>query len=148
MSSIWYLVDNNVLSRLSREQRGSRFFRASCRLPSEVLYEASELPDIADLRRLEYPVCDGVLERVREVMSTVAPGDFKLIDLYRNLGNADPILVATALHAIDVAASSLFEEDWRIVSEDRAVRAKASEFGLRTLGFTEFLSMLPGTGSS
>lgn len=143
MNLVRFLVDNNVLSRLTRAQRASRFFRDNCLVCTEVLHEASGFPDIAELRRLEYPVSAGVLARVRDVMATVPPGDFKLVDLYRNLGNADPILIASALEAKDTAAASLFAVDWRIVTDDAAVVAKAREFEVATLGYDEFVRLLP-----
>lgn len=142
VGSSWFLVDNNVLSKLSRKQRGSRFFRHHCRLPSEVLHEASAFPDIRALRRLEYPVTPTVLEHVRDVLATVPPGDFSLVDLYRNMGNADPILIATALDAMAQNAQALFEEVWHIVTDDAAVRRKAIEFQLSVLGHADFQKLL------
>lgn len=142
MNLVRYLVDSNVLSRLTRAQRATRYFRDNCSLSTEVLYEASGLPDHAELRRLEYPVSAGVLARLREVMATVPPGDFKLVDLYHNLGNADPILIASALEATEVAAATLFAVDWRIVTGDAAVVRKAAEFGVATLGFEEFVVLI------
>jgi len=62
------------------------------------------------------------LEHVRKVMKTVQPGDFKLVDLYRNKGNGDPILIATAIDAIRKADETLFKEDSQIVTDDSAVR--------------------------
>lgn len=81
MNLVRFFIDTNVLSRLTRAQRASKFFRDNCSLCSEVLHEASGFPDLAELRRLEYPVSPGVLTRVREVMSTVSPGDFTMVDL-------------------------------------------------------------------
>ena len=143
MSTVRYLVDNNVLSRIGAGRRASNFFRNSCRLSGEVLHEASGFPDIEALQELDYPIDVDVLGRVREIMSTVRPGDTALVDLYRNLGNADPILIASALQAMDVSAETLFPEEWRIVTDDAAVRAKAAEFGVRTLGHDEFVRLLP-----
>lgn len=143
MSLDRYLVDNNVLSRISREQRRSQFFRDRCRLSTEVLHEASGFPDIEELRKLEYKVDADVLVRVRSVMATLEPGDFKLVDLYRNQGNADPLLIASALQAMERSTETLFHENWSIVSDDAAVRAKATEFGIESLGYGDFVSLLP-----
>lgn len=142
MSLVRFFVDTNVLSRLTRAQRASKFFRDNCSLCSEVLHEASGFPDLAELRRLEHPVSAGVLARVREVMLTVPPGDFRLVDLYHNLGNADPILVASALDAMEAEAERLFRVEWRIVTDDAAVIVKAREFDVTTLGYVDFLRML------
>ncbi len=73
---------------------------ADCRISSEVLYEVQTFPDIEQLRALECPISSDLLVHVREVMKTEVLGDFKLVDLYRNKGNADPILIATALTAM------------------------------------------------
>lgn len=137
-----FFIDTNVLSRLTRAQRASKFFRDHCSLCSEVLHEASGFPDLAELRRLEYPMSAGVLARVRVVMLTVPPGDFRLVDLYRNLGNADPILIASALEATEAESGRLFAVDWHIVSDDAAVISKAKEFDVTTLGYDDFLRLL------
>lgn len=48
-----YLIDNNVLSHLSPEQRASGFFRTRCRIPAEVLHEAEGYPDAETLKDVE-----------------------------------------------------------------------------------------------
>lgn len=148
MTVVHYLVDNNVLSKLNRADRESTFFTRSCRLPSEVLYEASSLPDIAALRQLEYPMSTSVLDLVRKVMSTVQPGDHELVDLYHVQGNADPILIAIALDAMDKSGQTLIEEDWQVVSDDKAVRTKAGEFDITVLTTTEFVGLLRRSSAS
>jgi hypothetical protein len=143
MNDPWYLLDTNVLSQLTKAQRATAFVREHCRIPSEVLHETAGFPDIATLRKLEYRVAADVLECVREVMKTVAPGDFNLVDLYRNLGSADPLLIASAMVEVRKGKATLFPEDWVIVSDDAAVRAKAVEVGLSILGAQEFAALLP-----
>lgn len=143
MTETIYLLDANALSRLSTYQRGCAFVRRRCRIPSEVLHEIRGFPDVSQLRALEYPVSAELLESVSEVLKTVPPGDFKLIDLYRNKGNADPILVATALTGMRKASETLFSEDWKIVSDDDAVRAKAEEHGVEWLSTANFATFLP-----
>lgn len=142
MNEVWYLIDTNVLSKLTPAQRASTFMQGCCRIPSEILYETSGFPDIAMLRELEYPVSPEILDLVREVMKTVPPGDFKLVDLYRAKGNGDPILIATALDGIRAAEQTLFEQDWKIVTDDAAVRSKAFEFEIGTLSSKRFVVML------
>jgi hypothetical protein len=129
MTENWYVLDSNVLSRLTLEERSSAFVREHCRIPSEVLHEVDGFPDIVNLRKLEYRVTPNVLECVREVMNMVAPGDFKLVDLYRNKGGADPLLIATAIVQIRRSEETLFLENWRIVTEDVAVRETAAKTG-------------------
>lgn len=142
MTIVKYLIDTNALSRIGRTNRGSAFVRATCRIPSEVLHEADGFPDIATLRVLEYPVTADVLNLVRKVMATVPPGDKSLVDLYHVQGNADPILVATALDAIAKSEETLLVEDWQIVTDDDGVKKKAAEFDLRTVTSVEFMMLV------
>jgi hypothetical protein len=143
MTSTVYVLDANVLSRLSADQRRSSFVRHHCRIPAEVLHEVEGFPDIAQLRALNIPVTGEMLECLSEVMKTVAPRDFKLVDLYSNKGNGDPILVAAALTGMRQASETLFDEDWKVVSDDHAVRAKAEEHVVDSLGTTDFVLLLP-----
>lgn len=137
-----YLLDNNALGKISRRDRGSEFVRTFCRIPSEVLHEASGYPDIASLSELEYPTTVAVLSVLAEVMATVDVGDTSLIDLYHNRGNADPLLVACALDARRANSPFLFGEDWLIVSDDQAVQRKAAQFGVEFLSSASFLEVV------
>ncbi|GAA1868945.1 hypothetical protein [Myceligenerans crystallogenes] len=137
-----YVVDNNTLSRLTRAQRASSFFREHCHIPSEVLHEARGLPDIATLKANEYPTTAGVLKFLIDVMASVPVGDTKLVDLYANRGNADPLLIACALDGRRADNEFLFGPTWVVVSEDKAVRAKAEEFELKVMTNDEFVAVL------
>lgn len=137
-----YLVDNNALTRLTREQRVSEFFLSHCLLPTEVLFEARGFPDADQLGRLEYPTSGRVLRILGEIMATVPTDDTSLVDLYANRGNADPILVACALDGIREAEDGLFGWEWIIVSNDNAVRRTAAEFGIQTLLSDQFSTLL------
>jgi hypothetical protein len=143
--TVKYQIDTNALSRIGQKNRGSAFVREHCRIPSEVLYEAEGFPDIAMLRTLDYPISADVLNLVREVMATVPPGDKDLVDLYHVRGNADPMLVAVALDAIDKSKDTLLEEDWQIVTDDEAVKKKAAEFDLRTIASGAFMQLIEST---
>jgi len=145
VNSVVYLLDANVLSRLSAGQRGNSLVREHCRIPTEVLHEIEGFPDFRQLRALELPVSVEQLECVRQVMKSVAPGDFKLVDLYRSKGNADPILVAAALIGIRQSSETLFSEDWKVVSDDDAVRAKAADHGVEWLSTEDFVLLLPAS---
>ena len=118
------------------------FVQTHCRIPSEVLYEARDLPDIDVLYRLEYSVTGAQLEQLRVIMGTINPGDRKLIDLYQNQGNADPILIAAALDATDRSAATLFPETWSVVTDDVALTTTAVQFDVPTLTSAEFLCLL------
>lgn len=142
MNETYYLVDNNVLSKLTAQQRASAFLRERCRIPEEVLHEADGMPDHKALCALNYPVTTAVLELVRTVMSKVEPGNYRLIDLYKNKGNADPLLVATALDAMAATADTLMPDTWQIITDDQGLKAMASVFSVTTLSTTEFVRFL------
>lgn len=141
MNEDMYLLDANVLSRLTPRQRGSAFVATRCRVPSEVLHETRGLPDLEVVEPLEMPPSSLMLERLRDVMASIAPEDYTLVDLYRNRGGADPILVASAL-AADKGDARLWATTWHIVSDDGAVRATASVFGVPTLTRGELVELI------
>ncbi|GAA3338664.1 hypothetical protein GCM10017714_10920 [Curtobacterium pusillum] len=138
MMGTFYLLDNNVLTRLTPEQRASAFVHEQCRLPSEVLHEARFLPDVDSLRALEYVTNEGVIQHLAAVLQRVPADDTTLIDLYANLGNADPLLLACALDALAEAELGLFGAEWVVVSNDRAVVTLAGDLGVQTLSSEEF----------
>lgn len=138
MNEDMYLIDNNVLSHLSSAQRTSEFFLSRCRIPSEVLHEAEGYFDAAAAREVEYPTTASVLGFLQAVMATVPEADTALVNLYANTGAADPLLVACALDGIQESEKCLFGPTWFIVTNDKAVRAKASEFGVDSCTREEF----------
>lgn len=75
-------------------------------------------------------------------MKTVDPEDRDLIDLYHNEGGADPLLVACALAAKEESDGGLFALEWTIVTNDKAVTALASKFGVDTLSVSEFADLI------
>ena len=77
-----------------------------------------------------------------QVLQTLRPGDFKLIDLYANKGNADPLVVACALAGVRESEGTLFPVSWKVVSDDLAVRSKATELGLEWLSTEAFVALL------
>lgn len=144
MNEEMYLVDNNALSHLSPAQRASEFFHTRCRIPSEVLHEAEGYPDAEALKEVEYRTSASVLGFLWTVMATVPEDDTALVTLYANKGAADPMLVACALDGKQESASRLFGETWIIVSNDKAVRAKAAEFDIESCTREEFFSRTQG----
>ncbi|WP_437773507.1 hypothetical protein [Arthrobacter sp. KNU40] len=132
MNEEMYLIDNNVLSHLSPAQRASEFFRTRCRIPAEVLHEAVGYANVDALKAVEYPTTMTVLKFLQRVMATVPEDDTALVNLYANKGAADPMLVACALNGMQESASWLFGPKWIVVSNDKAVRAKAEEFAVES----------------
>ena len=133
MNRTLYLVDNNALATLKQQRIRSAFFLEYCRVTTDVLREADEHPDLSFLARTEYELSPDVLEQMRAVMKTVDAGDTSLVDLYRNKGMADPGLIASALDATAAEGQTLFPDTWVIVTNDRAVAAKAAQHGVPTL---------------
>jgi hypothetical protein len=138
MTDRMYLLDNNALSHMTGGQSESTFFEDHCRVPSEVLHEAEGHPYWESFKALEYPMTVGVLIAVREVMAASAVDDTSLINLYTNKGSADPLIIACALDAIRESARYLYGPTWTIVSNDKAVCAKATELGIDTWTREEF----------
>ena len=133
MNETMYLVDSNALVALKRHRIRSAYFRTYCRVTADVLREAREHPDRSVLVKDVRELTPAVLEQIRAVMKTVGVGDTGLVDLYKNKGAADPGLIASALEAIAADDGKLFCDTWILVTNDRAVEAKAAEFGVVTM---------------
>lgn len=140
-----YLVDNNALVALTQRQRSSEFFRSHCYLPDEVLREARGFPDSDALEDRRYETTVSVLRHLVSVMETVSATDTKLVDLYANRGNADPLIIACALDGKAQNEDKLFGPHWVVVSDDKAVRAKATEFEIDVLTAAEFAAVIERT---
>lgn len=141
MSDEYYLLDNNVVAKLTFAQRRSKLFLEQCRIPDEVIHEAGAGLR-SELQALRYTTTAAVLESLKTVMATVPPGDSKLVDLYRNQGNADPFLVACAVLEQTRGDEMLVTPRWVIVTDDKEVRTKAVEFGVRWMSHRQFVSLL------
>lgn len=144
MNDEMFLLDNNVLSHLTLAQRGSSFFNISCRLPTEVLFEALGYPDIEVLRKVEYPTTVGVLAMLAKVMSSLPVRDIGLVDLYANKGAGDPMLIACALEGQLISESQLIGYQWVVVSNDKAVRQRAVELFVKVMTRDEFMLKTAG----
>lgn len=111
-------------------------------MPDEVLYECRGATDFSEFSSQVFPTTPRVLQRVAEVMSTVEANDFDLVDLYKNEGGADPLLIACALAAEEANEPSLFGFNWAIVSNDRAVQRKAREFHVQVMDVPSFTKLI------
>lgn len=140
MNDIFYLVDNNVLGKLKPSDLQSAFFIQYCRVPDEVIHEAGPSRTAA-LHTVRSPTTADVLRAAQAVMATVEVGDVKLVNLYRNKGAADPFLIACALVEQENSADMLIAPEWRIVTDDGAVRRTADEFGVAWTSSAEFLGL-------
>ncbi|MBM3715522.1 MAG: hypothetical protein FJW64_07280 [Actinobacteria bacterium] len=130
MNETFYLVDNNVLGKLTPAHRASPHFTEYCRVPDEVMHEAGPAR-AAGLQAVRYPTTGNVLRAVQVVMATVEAGDVTLVNLYRNKGGADPLLIACALVEQQKVADMLIRPEWVVATDDDAVRRKAEDFDVR-----------------
>lgn len=137
-----FVIDTNALSQLGKARRASAFFLEHAVIPEEVMHEAAGFPDIGALQDNIHPTTPRVLHWLSEVLNTVPDNDTRLIDLYANLGNADPLVVACALEGQEHDSQFLLSPEWIIVSGDEAVRAKAEEFGLKVLSNSQFADLI------
>lgn len=137
-----FVVDTNVLSQLGRRRRESGYFLENAVIPEAVLYEARDFPDVDALRGNVHPTTPRMLEWLVKVMATVPSTDTRLVDLYANLGNADPLVIACALEGQEYDSQFLMAPDWYVISGDAAVCAKAREFELAVLSNTQFADLI------
>lgn len=137
-----YVVDTNTLVQLRASGRASVYFVEHVRIPAAVLYEARDFPDHNALSKLCYATTSGVLRQLARVMASVEPGDVRLVDLYKNQGGADPLVVACALDGKDGDSQRLGGAEWIVVTNDEAVRALARKFELKVLSNAEFGSRI------
>ena len=73
--------------------------------------------------------------------------DTRLVDLYANHGNADPLVVACALDGKEEDSQYLDPKEWVVVTGDEAVRDKAEEFGLKVVTNEEFAAIIDSAES-
>lgn len=142
-----YVIDTNALSQIGRRRRSTSFFLDNAVVPSEVVREAEGFPDIDVLRKNLHPTTAQVLEWLVQVLATVPAEDTSLVNLYANLGGADPLLVECALDGRTRDSPYLDAPEWVIVTGDDAVRVKAEEFGLNVLSNAEFAAVIDATES-
>lgn len=140
-----FVIDTNALSQLGKKRRASKFFLANAVIPEEVMHEASGFPDVDALHDNVHPTTPRLLYWLSQVMETVPSEDTKLVDLYANIGNADPLVVACALEGQEHDSQKLLSPEWVIVTADEAVRNKAQEFGLTVLSNSEFVALIDAT---
>lgn len=125
-----FLVDNNALTALTTRRIESDFFRTHCVITPDVLWEASGRKEQAALESSLVEMDAGSFALLRDVMSTLAIGDVELVNLFRNKGSADPMLVAVILQARHRQEGMLLSTDWVLVTDDKPLLRKAREFDI------------------
>lgn len=124
-----YLIDNNALGPLG-DRKKSAFFAEHCRVSADVAHESRRAKHAELLSSLTIEPTPAMLGQLTSVMNSIPVGDTALVDLYNNKGTADPLLVAMA---VVLSTEHLFSEDWVIVTNDKAVAAKAGEFEVESM---------------
>ncbi|ASN20130.1 hypothetical protein [Arthrobacter sp. YN] len=142
-----YVIDTNALSQLGRKRRASKYFQENAVIPEAVLQESQGFPDIKSLQNNVHPTTPRVLRILAEVMASIPPADTRLINLYANLGNADPLVVACALEGQEHDDQTLMPPQWCVVTGDDAVSEKAKEFALTVLTNSEFAELIDLSGA-
>lgn len=137
-----FVVDTNALIRIGPGRRASHFFRERAVIPEFVWLEAHDFSDVASLKELVQPVSLRTLEILKDVMRTVPITDTRLVDLYGNLGNADPFVVANALELQEKNDEYLFAPEIYVVSSDNAVLQKTRELEIKVLTAEEFAEIV------
>jgi hypothetical protein len=133
-----YLIDNNALGPLG-DRKKSTFFKEHCRVPAEVAYESRRAKHAKLLESVTVEMAPAMLAQLAAVMKTIPASHTDLISLYSYKGTADPILIAMA---VVLSTEDLFADTWVIVTEDKAVRAKAAEFSIGTLSPKELAAII------
>lgn len=141
-----YVVDTNSLTQLGRRRRANKYFLENAVIPEAVLREADGFPDIQSLSENVHPTTPRVLQLLVEVMATVPDTDTRLVNLYANQGNADPLVIACALEGQEHDSQYLISPEWFIVTGDEAVREKAEQFGFKVLTNSQFARLIDESG--
>lgn len=143
MTTQIYVLDTNIISRLSKDELSAPFLFEYCRIPSEVIYETRLHPNIEHLKTIQHPTTIESLHAVAEIMSTLDPKDRRLVDLFDNKGGADPFLIAAAIVEQRNSESQLFPaEQWTVVTNDRAVAETAAKFNVPTISRDQFRNVI------
>lgn len=66
----------------------------------------------------------------------------KIVDLYKNKGNGDALLIATALEMRQGEDEKLIKSEWVVVTSDKGVMALAKKFDLRCMNKKEFYELI------
>lgn len=137
-----YLVDTMTVTKLGwRGLLRSPKFQQTCRVPNEILHELEGNRHHPLVGSLAYRMNIETLRALKQVMSTITVGD-KVIDLYKNEGNGDAILIAIALFEAQEALAQLFPVSWAIVTDDVNLTTKARSFGITVKSTDELISEL------
>lgn len=136
-----YSIDAVTLSKMTEQQSRSSFVHDNCRIPAEILYEARWYETTKNMLSLEYPVTIQVLNAVHDICSGIKKSD-TLLDLYKDEGNGDVVILAVAVTENKAEQCQLFYARWTIATDDKGVSRKASELGIPVLDSLSFFALI------
>jgi len=136
-----YLMDTVSVAKLSQQEVSSNFVHTYCRVPDEILYELRDSSYYAILDTLRYEVSADVLRAGREFLKSLAVNNL-LLDLYNFEGNGDLILIAVALHEAELNSHMLMRTEWKILTDDKGLRAAAEGEGVVVVTTEDFKRLL------
>ena len=136
-----YLIDETPCASLEKDWLKSEFFQNYCYIPEEILFELRDNVrlDFSLLADSSIPVTYEILNKLQQY---VMPQIGKIVDLYKNEGNGDALLVATALDMREKEDEKLVKSEWVIVTSDKGVVTLAKKFDLRTISMQDFFQIL------
>lgn len=136
-----YLIDETPCASLKNDWLKSEFFQSYCYVPEEILFELRDNNrlDSSLLIKNKIPVTYEILNRLQQF---VMPQVGNIVDLYKNEGNGDALLIATALNMREKEDAKLVKSEWVVVTSDKGVVALAKKFDLKTISMKEFFQIL------
>lgn len=138
---IKYLIDETPCASLQNDWIKSEFFQNYCYVPEEILFELRDniFLDMSLLIKRNIPVTYEILNKLQYF---VMPQIGKIVDLYKNEGNGDTLLIATALDMREKEDKKLVKSEWIIVTSDKGVANLAKKFNIRTISKSDFFEII------
>ena len=136
-----YLIDETPCASLDNDWLESEFFQNYCYISEEILFELRDNNrlDFSLLVKNSIPVTYEILNKLQQfVMPQIGP----IVDLYKNEGNGDALLIATALNMREKEDEKLVKCEWAIVTSDKGVATLAKKFDLRAISKKDFFQIL------
>lgn len=139
-----YLLDTVSIIHLNYDALSSAFVRDNCLVPAEIYYEVSSIGKRNAIERIVEKPSKDLLHTAQKLLKRIGPNN-RVLDLYRNEGNGDIMLIATALLKIEIDAMTLFKRQWIIVSDDKELQLLAQNQKLKAISTEAFKERLKAT---
>lgn len=136
-SGYCYLLDTVTIKKLPLRILESGFVKTYAKVPEEILYELTSTPRFSKVKHLRLEAKAGVLNCIHSVFDKMNQSN-SVIDLYKNEGNGDVILLAMALHGRNLNAGMLIGKEWAIVTDDIGLKNMAGSLKIKIFTTNEF----------